>query len=61
MDDKTMIDRVIEQIKNDLYYNDTEALEEFLALLYNKKTHEYFKGYIPEEEWDNYTDYEADK
>jgi len=32
MDDKTMIDRVIEQIKNDLYYNDTEALEEFCLL-----------------------------
>jgi hypothetical protein len=55
---KTIIDRVVEQIIDDICnYNDTTALEEFLVLLYNKKTHDYFKGYLPEEEWKDYDDY----
>jgi hypothetical protein len=55
---KTIIDRVVEQIIDDICnYNDTTALEELLVLLYNKKTHEYFKGYLPEEEWKDYDDF----
>jgi hypothetical protein len=59
---KTIIDRVVEEIIDDICnYKDTAALEEFLLLLYNKKTHEFFQGYLPEEEWKDYPDYDKDE
>jgi hypothetical protein len=54
----TIIDYVVNEIKNDLHYNETEALEEMLKLLYNKKTHEIFKNYLPEDLWEKFEDYE---
>jgi hypothetical protein len=59
MSKKTIIDRVVEQIIDDICnYNDTAALEEFLVLLYSEKTHQFYKGYIPEEEWKDYSDFD---
>ncbi len=59
---KTIIDRVVEQIIDDICnYNDTAALEEFLQLLHNEKTHKFFQGYLPEEEWKDYPDYDKDE
>jgi anaerobic ribonucleoside-triphosphate reductase len=54
----TIIDAVIRQIKEDLRYNETEALEEMLKLLYSKKTHEIFLNYLPEDIWENYENYD---
>lgn len=56
--ESNIIDAVVNQIKDDLHYNDTEALEEMLKLLYTKKNHEIFKNYLPEEIWDKYEDYD---
>lgn len=53
-----IIDAVVRQIKEDLHYNDTEALEEMLRLLYTKKNHEILKNYLPEDLWDQYEDYD---
>ena len=54
----TIIDAVVRQVKEDLHYNDTEALEEMLKLLYSKNNHEIMKNYFPEETWEDYKDYE---
>lgn len=54
----TIIDAVVRQVKEDLYYNDTEALEEMLKLLYSKNNHEIMKNYLAEETWEDYKDYE---
>jgi hypothetical protein len=56
-----IIDAVVRQIKEDLYHNDTEALEEMLKLLYNRRNHEVFKQYLPEEIWDKYEKYDDTK
>lgn len=54
----TIIDAVVRQVKEDLHYNDTEALEEMLKLLYSKNNHEIMKNYLAEETWEDYKDYE---
>jgi hypothetical protein len=55
---KTLIDKIIEQITDDICnYHNTEALEEFLILLHNEKTHSIFINFLPEEEQKDYTDY----
>lgn len=56
--EKTIIDYVIMQIKDDLHYNETDAIEEMLKLLYTKKTHEIFKAYLPEDIGDKFGEYE---
>ena len=53
-----IIDAVVNQIKLDLNYNDTTAIEEMLKLLYSKKNHEIYKHYLPEELWAKYENYD---
>jgi hypothetical protein len=45
-----LIERVVEQIKNDLLVGDVEALEELLSFV----PKENLLGYLPEEEWEKY-------
>ena len=43
-----LIERVVEQIKNDLLVGDVQALEELLSFV----PKENLLGYLPEEEWE---------
>ena len=45
-----LIERVLEQIKSDLFNGDVEALEELLSFV----PRENLIGYLPEEEWERY-------
>lgn len=45
-----LIERVVEQIKDDLNTYGTEAIEELLSFCPIKN----LVGYLPEEEWDKY-------
>lgn len=45
-----LIERVVEQIKTDLFNLDIEALEELLSFV----PKENLIGYLPEEEWERY-------
>lgn len=45
-----LIERVVEQIKTDLFNLDIEALEELLTFV----PRENLIGYLPEEEWERY-------
>ena len=45
-----LIERVVEQIKTDLFNLDVEALEELLSFV----PRENLIGYLPEEEWEQY-------
>lgn len=45
-----LIERVVEQIKTDLFNLDIEALEELLSFV----PRENLIGYLPEEEWEQY-------
>ena len=56
--ENNIIDAVVTQIKEDLRYSETDALEEMLKLLYNRRNHEVFKNYLPEEIWDKHPKYE---
>lgn len=55
-----IIDAVVNQIKEDLKYSETAPLEELLRSLYNKKTHETFKQYLPESQHQEFEKYYAD-
>lgn len=46
----TLVERVIEQIKGDLFNGDLESLEELLSFI----PRENLIGYLPEEEWVNF-------
>ena len=45
-----LIERVLEQIKSDLFNGDVEAIEELLSFA----PRENLIGYLPEEEWEQY-------
>jgi formylmethanofuran dehydrogenase subunit E len=45
-----LIERVLEQIKSDLFNGDVEAIEELLSFV----PRENLIGYLPEEEWEQY-------
>jgi hypothetical protein len=45
-----LIERVVEEIKNDLFHGDVTALEELLSFV----PRENLLGYLPEEEWEKY-------
>ena len=45
-----LIERVVEQIKSDLFNCDVESLEELLSYV----PKENLIGYLPEEEWEQY-------
>ena len=45
-----LIERVLEQIKSDLFNGDVEAIEELLSFV----PKENLIGYLPEEEWERY-------
>lgn len=45
-----LIERVLEQIKSDLFNGDVEAIEELLSFV----PRENLIGYLPEEEWERY-------
>ena len=49
-----LIERVVEQIKDDLNTYGTEAIEELLGFCPTKN----LVGYLPEEEWDKYFELE---
>lgn len=53
-----IIDEVVRQIYGDLSYHDTTSLEELLKHLYNKKTHDIFMAYLPEELHEKFKNYE---
>ena len=51
-----LIERVLEQIKADLFNGDVEAIEELLSFV----PRENLIGYLPEEEWEQYeNDYQC--
>jgi hypothetical protein len=51
-----LIERVLEQIKADLFNDDVEAIEELLSFV----PRENLIGYLPEEEWEQYeNDYQC--
>jgi hypothetical protein len=51
-----LIERVLEQIKSDLFNGDVEAIEELLSFV----PRENLIGYLPEEEWERFeNDYQC--
>ncbi len=53
-----ILERVIEEMKEDLRFNDTTVIYEMLKSLYTPKTHEIFKQALPEEQHINYEEYD---
>jgi len=49
-----LIERVVEQIKQDIENGDVEAVEELLKFCPTK----FLVGYLPEEEWEKYFELE---
>ena len=52
-----LIERVVEEIKQDLNFNDVESLEELLRFCPTKN----LIAYLPEEEWGKFEDNEDEK